>query len=72
MDVIVVAMLIGAIIGTISTRIFMDLRSGSGYFRISPYKGEDGVYTINVRIPNEPNLKNKKFIILSREECSQK
>lgn len=72
MDIILVAMLIGAVIGTITTRVFMDLRSGTGYFRISPYEGEEGIYTINVRIPNDPKLKNKKIIILSREESSQK
>ena len=72
MDITFVAMLIGAVIGTIATKLFTDLKAGTGYFRISPYQGEEGVSTINVRIPNDPNLTKKKIIILHREESSQK
>ena len=72
MDIIVVAMLIWVVIGTITTKLITDLRSGTGYFRITPYEGEEGVSTINVRIPNDPNLTKKKTIILYRETSSQK
>ena len=41
--------------------------TGYGYFKVEPYKDEEGFYTVNVRIPNEQNLLNIDKIILKRE-----
>ena len=64
---IYLAFLIGVILGTIITQVLVQYRTGYGYFKVEPYKDEEGFYTVNVRIPNEQNLLNIDKIILKRE-----
>ena len=59
--------LIGVILGTIISQVLVHYRTGYGYFKVEPYKDEEGFYTVNVRIPNEQNLLNIDKIILKRE-----
>ena len=64
---IYLAFLVGVILGTIITKALVHHRTGCGYFKVEPYKDEEGFYTVNVRIPNEQNLLNIDKIILKRE-----
>ena len=64
---IYLAFLVGVILGTIITKALVHHRTGYGYFKVEPYKDEEGFYTVNVRIPNEQNLLNIDKIILKRE-----
>ena len=64
---IYLAFLVGVILGTIITKALVHHRIGYGYFKVEPYKDEEGFYTVNVRIPNEQNLLNIDKIILKRE-----
>lgn len=65
----------GVALGSVITRIIIDLESANGYFKVEPYRDEDGtegLYTVNVRLltPNQELLK-KKHIILHKDH-SQK
>lgn len=66
----------GVVLGTILTRIYMDWRSGSGYFSIVPYRDSDvgisdGFYRVNVGLRKGDDLLKKKYIILTKND-SQK
>lgn len=68
------AFLGGVALGTILTRIFMDLRSAHGHFKVEPYVDEDGVeglYSVNVRLVPDQNLLKKDILILHKDN-SQK
>lgn len=63
----------GVVLGTILTRIYMDWRSGSGYFSIVPYRDndttiDDGFYRVNVSLRKGDNLLKKKYIILTKDD----
>ena len=64
---IYLAFLIGVILGTIISQVLIHHRTGYGYFKVEPYKDEEGFYTVNVRIPNEQDLLHIDKIILKRE-----
>jgi len=60
----------GVFLGSITTRIFMDLASAKGYFKVKPYVDEDGVeglYTVNVCLTPNQSLLKKKLIILYKD-----
>lgn len=62
----------GVILGTIISMILHRYKTCYGYFKIEPYEdGEDGIYTINMRIPKSQDLSNAKQIILHKDD-SQK
>lgn len=68
MDMTYIMFLLGVLFGTIVTKILTDVKAGHGYFKLVPYKDEEGFYTINVRIPNEQPLDKKKIVILRKEK----
>lgn len=59
--------LIGAIVSCIVTLVFIQRKSGYGYFITRQINEEE--YTINVRIPNpiDQKLYKKRIIILTKE-----
>lgn len=59
--------LCGIVIGCILTLFVLHMYSGHGYFKLEKYSDEDGIYTINVRLPPDQNLDKKKKVVLSRE-----
>ena len=64
---IYLAFLGGVILGSIITQILLHRRAGYGYFKVEPYKDEEGFYTVNVRIPNEQDLVHVEKILLKKE-----
>ena len=62
----------GVLLGSITTHILSDLKSGYGYFKIEPYDEEDtGFYKVNVCITPNQNLLKKNKIVLYKDS-SQK
>ena len=57
----------GVILGSIITQILLHRITGYGYFKVEPYKDEEGFYSVNVRIPNEQDLLHINKIILEKE-----
>lgn len=71
---IYLAFLGGVVVGTIVTRVIIGLQSGKGYFKIEPYRDEDGtegLYAVNVCLTANQDLLKKKQIILHKDN-SQK
>lgn len=60
-------LLIGVFVGTIITRVLMDLRSCHGYFKVEQVDPEEEAYAINVRIPIGQDLTKKKYMFLEKE-----
>ena len=63
----------GIVIGTLFTRLYMDLRSGHGRFMVVPYEddakdqADDGLYRVNVALKPNDDLLKKKYIILRKD-----
>lgn len=67
---IYLAFLGGVILGTVVTRMIISLGSANGYFKVEPYRDEDGtegLYTVNVCLTANQDLLKKKQIILHRD-----
>ena len=60
----------GVIVGTIITRLLIDLRSCHGYFTLNPIDDPDlpEYYTVSVRLMQGQPLNKKKMIILTKEQ----
>lgn len=64
----------GVVLGSVITQIIIGLESAKGYFKVEPYRDEDGtegLYTVNVHLTPNQDLLKKKRIILHKDH-SQK
>lgn len=71
---IYLAFLGGVALGTIITRMIINSTSAKGYFKVEPYRDEDGtegLYAVNVCLTANQDLLKKKQIILHKD-ISQK
>ena len=67
---IYLAFLGGVVLGTIVTRMIISSESAKGYFKVEPYRDEDGtegLYAVNVCLTANQDLLKKKQIIWHRD-----
>lgn len=60
----------GVTLGAIVMKIIIGLESANGYFKVEPYRDEDGtegLYAVNVCLTANQDLLKKKQIILHRD-----
>nr|WP_296955023.1 hypothetical protein [uncultured Mediterraneibacter sp.] len=63
----IIALTAGIVIGTLVTMLHYRVRTGYGYFKLEPVPDEPGLYTVNMRLVSDQDLKHKDQITLTRE-----
>lgn len=64
---LIIFLVIGAIVGMITTLIVLNAKTAKGYFKLEKIPNEEELYTINMRVLPDQQLDKKKCILLSRE-----
>lgn len=63
----VIWFIIGVVVGFMAGGLVFFVKAAYGYFKIEPVPDEEDLYTVNMRLLPDQNLKKRHRIILTRE-----
>lgn len=62
-----ICVVIGMIVGILFGWLGLYTKAAYGYFKIEPVPDEEDLYTVNMRLLPDQNLKKRTRIVLTRE-----